>query len=245
MMSSMPLAQEVARRPRPAVRDVRRLVAEHRGVRARRCASILRGALERAAERPDEERTGERVARVGAQVELGVHPDAEQHAVGGDGGLDVGALLACLAADGEVLEAVLDPLHRAAEVDRRSDRPRPRRAGTPFLRPKPPPTSSASTRIFSIGTSICGGRSSRNMCGDCVDAWIVRCSVAASYDGDEPAALHRAPAGGGAPRCSLARRGRPWRRRRRRRRSPSRCSTRCCRRTRRTAAASTGSSASS
>ena len=62
---------------------------------------------------------------------------------------------------------------------------------TPFLSPNPPPTSPASTRICSIGTLICDGSSIRYMCGDCVDAWIVRCSAAASQSAIEPAALHR------------------------------------------------------
>ncbi len=83
--------------------------------------SIFVGPWNEPLERSDEDRTGERVARVGAEVQLHVHADAEQHAVVGDRGLDVGALLACLAADGEVLEAVLDPLHRPAEVDRGRD----------------------------------------------------------------------------------------------------------------------------
>ena len=40
----------------------------------------------------------------------------------------------------------------------------------PFFRPKPPPTSAASTRICSMGTPIWAGRSMRYMCGDWVEA---------------------------------------------------------------------------
>ena len=69
----------------------------------------------------DVDRARERVAGVGAEVQLDVHPDAEQHAVGGDRRLDVGHLLAGLPAGGQVLEPVLDPLHRPTEVDGRRD----------------------------------------------------------------------------------------------------------------------------
>ncbi len=69
---------------------------------------------------------------------------------------------------------------------------------TPFFRPNPPPTSSASTRIFSIGTLTCAGSSTRIMCGDCVDAWMVRCSAPGSYDAMRP----RVSIGTGWWRCT-------------------------------------------
>ena len=112
------LAQEVPRRPWPPVRHVRGLVAEHGGV-LRPDALELRGALERAAQRIDVDGTVERVGGVGAEVQHGVDPDAEQHAVVGDRRFDVGPLLARLSTHGKVLEPVLDPLHRPAEIDRR------------------------------------------------------------------------------------------------------------------------------
>ena len=57
---------------------------------------------------------------------------------------------------------------------------------TPFLRPKPPPTSSDSTRIFSIGTPSWAGINNRTMCGDWVAVWNVSCSFAASQSAIEP-----------------------------------------------------------
>ena len=57
---------------------------------------------------------------------------------------------------------------------------------TPFLSPNPPPTSPASTRICSIGTLICDGSNIRYMCGDWVEAWIVRCSAVASQSAMSP-----------------------------------------------------------
>ena len=62
-------------------------------------------------------RGAERERRVRALVHRHVHAHAEQRAVVAQRGLDVERLLARLAGDEQVLVAVLDPLHRPAEVD--------------------------------------------------------------------------------------------------------------------------------
>ena len=62
-------------------------------------------------------RRRERERRVGALVHRHVHAQAEQRPVVSQRGLDVERLLAGLAADEQVLVAVLDPLDRSTEVD--------------------------------------------------------------------------------------------------------------------------------
>ena len=103
--------------PRTPVGDVGRLV----GRDDHRLDVEVLEPVGRREQGPDDRRVaGGRVADlgVGALVEHQPEPDAEQPPVGVDRRLHVDALLAGLAADHEVLGAVLDPLHRPAEQQR-------------------------------------------------------------------------------------------------------------------------------
>ena len=112
------LAQEISSRPRPSVRHIGGLVGEQDGRLGGEGFQPAR-ALERDGDGERLHGSRERIARIGAEVDLDVHSHTQQQTVVGHGGFEVRLLLACVPRRGQMLEAVLHPLDRAAEVTRR------------------------------------------------------------------------------------------------------------------------------
>ena len=104
-------------RPRPAVRDVRRLVRRGRASYVKPSAAMPVRPRQHHPDHHRVHRGAERERRVRALVHRHVHAHAEQRAVVAERRFDVERLLARLAGDEQVLVAVLDPLHRPAEID--------------------------------------------------------------------------------------------------------------------------------